>query len=99
MNDPRNGSDILVPITFADVTNLFYSQCNIKSLFTTVYEELYRISQWLKANKLSFNIYKTKSIFFSNLVKDNIPLNLPELKIANKMIERKSYMKFFGGNA
>ena len=57
-------SDILVPIVFADDTNLFYAHRNFKTRFPTVNEELNRTGQCFKANKLSLNIKNTKYIFF-----------------------------------
>ena len=77
VNDLKNASDILVLIMFAGDTNLFYFHHNIKVLFTKVNKELNRIGQWLKANKLSLNIKKTKYTFFhKNSVKDDITLKL-----------------------
>ena len=43
------------------------------------------------------NIKKTKHTFFhKKLVKDEIPLKLPDHHISNKNIERKSSIKFLG---
>ena len=47
---------------FGDDTNL-YSYHNIKTLFTTVNEELNRTGQWFKANKLLLNTKKIKYTF------------------------------------
>ena len=81
---------------FADDTNIFYSLHNIKTLFTTVSKELSRIRQWFKANKLGLNIKKTKYMFFHKTsVKCDKPLKLPDLNLANKIIERKNSIKFF----
>ena len=44
---------------FADDTNLFYAEENIK-LFDTVNIELQNNSQWFTSNKLSLNVTKTK---------------------------------------
>ena len=53
--------------------------------------------KWFRANRLLLNIRKTKYTFFhKNSVKDNIPLKLPELKIANRAIERTNAIKFLG---
>ena len=49
---------------FADDTNFFYSNKNIKLLYKTVNEELARIQIWFNVNKLSLNIAKTKYSFF-----------------------------------
>ena len=97
VNDLCNASNILDPIMFADDTNLFFSHRNISTLFLTVNNELHKIGEWFKANRLSLNIKKTKYTFFhKNSVKDNIPLKLPELKIANRAIERTHAIKFLG---
>ena len=82
---------------FADDINLFYSHRNIKTLFTTVNEELNRIGQWFKANKLSLNFKKIKYTFFhKNSSKGDISLKLAKLKIANKTIERKKSINLLG---
>ena len=67
---------------FADDTNLFYAEENIKTLFDTVNIDLQKISQWSLSNKLSLNLTITKYTFFHKATKkDNIPLVLPKLNI------------------
>ena len=68
VNDLQNVSNLLDPIMFADVTNLFYTEENIKTLFDTVKIKLQKISQWFISNKLSLNATKTKqnTHFFKN---------------------------------
>ena len=79
---------------FADHTNLFYS--HIHQLFAKVNEELEKIGDWFKANKLSLNNKKTKyTLFHKNSIKDDLPLKLPDLKIANNQIERKKQLSFW----
>ena len=81
----------------SQTTNLFFSNRNILTLFLTVNNELHKIGEWCKANRLSLNIKETKYTFFhKNSVKNNIPLKLPELKIANRAIERTNAIKFLG---
>ena len=48
---------------FADHTNLFYSHHNIKTLFSTVNEELEKLGGWFTASRLSLNIKETKYTF------------------------------------
>ena len=75
---------------FADDANLFYSHHDIKTLFSTVNEELEKLGDWFTANRLSLNIKKTKYTFFhKNSVKDNIPLKVLDLHISNKSSEKK----------
>ena len=52
---------------------------------------------WFIANRLSLNVEKTKyTLFHKKPVRDNIPLKLPDLKIANNSIERTTSIKFLG---
>ena len=88
---------MLDPIMFADDTNLFFSNSNIKTLIATVNRDLEKISLWFIANRLSLNVKKTKyTLFHKKSVRDNIPLKLPDLKIANNFIERTTSIKFLG---
>ena len=57
-------TNILDPILFAHDTNLFYLHNNIKTLFSTVNEELEKLGSWFTANILSLKIKKTKYTFF-----------------------------------
>ena len=82
----------LDPITFANDTNPLFLHPDIKTN-----NELSKIRRRLIANRLSLNAKKTKHAFFhESSVKDNIPLKLPDLQIANKTIERKFSIKFSG---
>ena len=82
---------------FADDTNLFYSHDNIKVLFKNAKDELEKVSQWFKANKLSLNQGKTKfTLFHKPRDKDNLPPQLPNLKINNNETKRSSLIKFLG---
>ena len=82
---------------FADDKNLFYSHHNIKTLLSTVNEELEKLGGWFTANRVSLNVKKPKYTFFhKNSVKDNIPVKLPDLDISYKSTERKSSIKFLG---
>ena len=47
-------------VMFADDKNLFISDENIGELFQQANKERKSVSTWLKANKLSINIDKTK---------------------------------------
>ena len=97
VNDLQYVSNLLEPIMFADDTNLFYAERDIKKLFQTVNNELQKISQWFISNKLSINVTKTKYSFFHKPSKrDNIPLALPQLYIDNNQIQRSESIKFLG---
>ena len=97
VNGLQYASNLLDPIMFADDTNLFYAEENIKTLFDTVKIELQKINQWFISNKLSFNVTKTEYSFFHKpSKKDNIPLILPKLSICNDEIKRSESIKFLG---
>ena len=85
VNDLPNASKILDPIMFADDTNLFYCQANIKTLFYVVNKELTKLNEWFACNKLSLNNGKTK-----------YTLQLPKLLINNQIINRESSLKSNG---
>ena len=53
VNDLKNPIKLINPIMFADDTNLFYTNKNIKVLFETVNKELHYVDEWFIANKLS----------------------------------------------
>ena len=66
INDFSRSSDILSFILFADDSNVFFSHKNPDCLIQTVNSELKKVTQWIRANKLSLNIQKTKYMLFSN---------------------------------
>ena len=66
INDFHKSSNNLSFILFADDSNLFYSHPDPNVLLRTVNCELKKVAEWIKANKLSLNIKKTKCMLFSN---------------------------------
>ena len=93
VKDLPNSSNVLVPIMFADDTNLFFEHSNINTLFKTVNDKLIKINEWFSAKKLLLNVGKTKfSLFHKSGKKYSIPSHLPALKINNRDIERVSYI-------
>ena len=56
INDIASISKLADLNTFADNTNLFFKHANISQLFVNVSNELKKISNWFKLNKLSLNI-------------------------------------------
>ena len=84
-------------VLYVGDTNLFYSNNDIETLFSTVNMELEKISEWFKANKLSLNIKKTiYTLFHKNSTKDDLPLKLPDLKIVNSVLKRQASIKYLG---
>ena len=91
IKDLFRSSSKAAQIMLVDDTNLFISDFNIENLFETINEELRKVANCFKANKLSLSlsISKTKySSFHSIRRKQHI------LHIANVPIKREFVTKF-----
>ena len=77
---------------YADDTTLF---CNIDNNVTedVINRELFKIYEWLGANKLALNVSKTKFMVFHTR---NKSVRYPSLKINGKLIERVTQFNFLG---
>ncbi|XP_065667737.1 uncharacterized protein LOC136088025 [Hydra vulgaris] len=82
-------------IMFADDSNFFISGKDIPQLFVQMNNELYKISLWFNANKLSINSSKSKLSLFHPL-KKKIPISFPKLVIENTEVSRERVTKFLG---
>ena len=51
---------------YADDTNAFYFDKNLKSLTNIMQEEVNKVTNWLNVSKLSINTTKTKYIIFKS---------------------------------
>ena len=107
INDISNASKMLHAILFADDTNLlgtmstFYTfipktKNDFEMLSNRINTELSKINEWLKINKLSLNVGKTKYMIFHNRQRniDNY-INLT-LKLDGQSIQRTSSFNFLG---
>ena len=79
-------------IMYADDTTLY---CNIYETTTEgiINTELSHVNVWLKANKLSLNVAKTKFMVFHTSIKI---VNYSKLKINNYVIERVQSFNLIG---
>ena len=78
-------------ISLVSKYNLFYSHMSIKILIKNTNDELEKISQWFKVKE------KTKfTLFHKPRNNDNLPLQLPNLRINNYKIKKSSSIKFLG---
>jgi len=93
INDLPNISQVLKFYLFADDTNIFFESPNLADLQNTVNVELKKLSEWLKANKLSLNISKTNFVIFSSI---NKPLTPVTILIDKKAIAQEEYVKYLG---
>ena len=83
---------------FADDTNLLFSDKNLKSMETIVNIELSKLSDWLIANKLTFNIKKSNFVIFHPYQKRlDYQIDLKIFDYHSKRhisLERKEYVKY-----
>lgn len=95
MNDLPNVCQHLSLILFADDTNAFCHNKNIETLYKNVNEEMEKVINWFKVNKLSLNVGKTNYMLFtkSRKLKKN---DLPKLYIDNQEIQEAEFAKFLG---
>ena len=94
INDIIQSSDILNFTIFADDTNILASHKDVNTLTTTMNHELIHLDDWLRANRLSLNLEKTKCMFFHNSkIKIN---NQPRLYIRNHKIDCVRHTNFLG---
>jgi hypothetical protein len=82
-----------IPLLFADDTNLFINGQDLTLMSSVINKELADISQWLKVNKLSLNIDKTKFMIFTRKKKASHEINL---YIDNKSLSETNVSKFLG---
>ena len=82
---------------YTEDTNLFYSNNDIETRFSTVNMESEKFSESFKVNKLSLNIKKTNyTLFHKSSTKGDLPLKLPDLKIVNNVLKKQTSVKFLG---
>ena len=65
-------------------------------MFRHINSELLKISDWLKVNKLSRNVEKTKYMIFHNYQRVIANEDIPDLQINDKKIEQVSCFNFLG---
>ena len=92
INDIYKSSDILQFHLFADDTSIFYSHKNLKNVEMTSSNELIKVSEWLIANKLTFNVSKSNFVIFHPPQK-KIHTNIT-LYINDKKLEEKQFPKY-----
>ena len=96
INDISVCSQLFEFISYADDTTLFISlkyNAHLNTNETTINNELNSVSTWLKLNKLSLNISKTKVMAFHTSKRD---LRLPQLYIDNTVVEYVDQFSLLG---
>jgi hypothetical protein len=82
-------------ILFADDTTIYTSSSDIQYMYNVMNENLERLTDWFRANKLSLNITKTNYMLFSNA--SHIK-KTQDLQISGQTIYQVKNTKFLGIN-
>ena len=76
----ENGNCLL----FVDDTTLYFTHQNITYLKWGIEEDLKRVMDWFKANKLTLNVNKTECVLFNyKPLKDKFSINIGNITITN----------------
>ena len=94
INDLPNISDKLQFYLFADDTNIYYEDKDLKKLEKTMNKELRKLTLWLSLNRLALNISKTNFVIFRSQQK-KVDYNVT-LIMNRKAIEQKKFVKYLG---
>lgn len=96
INDLHLASPFFHPLVYADDTTLFVSinTSDLPTISNTINNELNNINIWLKLNKLSLNIAKTKAMVF-HMPQKHIT-HLPNIHIDNHEIDFVNSFNFLG---
>ena len=82
-------------IIFPDDANILFSHKDTVQLEKLINNELKKICNWFKENKLSLNIHKTNFMLFKNKHNNKADLHF-KIEIDNKHIEKVEVTKFLG---
>ena len=94
INDIASISKLLLPIIFADDTNVFITGKSAEAISDKMNSELNRIVAWLNTNRLSLNVSKTHFMLFKSKYSQNS--YMPSIFINGSRIEQVSKTKFIG---
>ena len=95
INDICESSTKLSFFLFADDTTLFFSDPDIKVVKETLNQELLKVSDWLKANKLSLNVKKTNVLLFKTSRRTTANDKF-EIVLNGTVVEEKKSAKYLG---
>lgn len=96
INDLPNCKLEAKPRLYADDSNLTYSAKNIKEVQTMINEDLKEVHTWLKANKLTLNISKTKYMLMATRQKLSSIPSEPTIMVNSEKILRVDKYKCLG---
>ena len=93
INDIQQASQKLLFFLFADDTSTYFSAKDLNEIEKVYNEELQKVSNWLKTNKLSLNVSKSNMVLFRPNCKVNRKI---KVKINNELIIEKDCTKYLG---
>ena len=97
INDLIKCNKMFYPIIYADDTTLFFalnaSTTSQNDISSNINSELNKVLDWLKLNKLSLNINKTKAMAFHTLQRS---FETPHISLNNEMINWVTKFDFLG---
>ena len=93
INDFENCSTLCNFHLFADNSNLFLSNKNIRVLEDNANSALIEVSEWLNTNKRSLNVEKSNHVIFHPPQQKVPSINLT---VNQKNLEHKEYIKYLG---
>ena len=70
VNDIHRINSVLTPLLYADDTTLFYSHRSPHVAIDKVVSDINKYASWFNVNKLSLNVKKTTSVFFTPSIHD-----------------------------
>ena len=86
-------SEKLFTILFADDTTILIEGTQVNSTITSLNSELAKLTDWLKANKLSINVSKTHYMVFH---RSRRKLDKEDILLDNTIIKQVTFTKFLG---
>ena len=93
INDLAGVPEKLFTILFADDTTILIEGTQVNSMITSLNSELAKLTDWLKANKLSINVSKTHYMVFH---RSRRKLDKGDIILDNTIIKQVSFTKYLG---
>ena len=94
INDLHKACTNFTPIIYADDTTLYSKLSSFKgNISTEINKELQRVNNWLKINKLSLNVSKTKFMIFH---KPQKKITIPTISLNDSILMQCNTFNFLG---
>ena len=91
INDLANVSENLFSILFADDTTVLIGGTNINTMIATLNCELAKLTEWLNANKLSINVFKSHYMVFH---RSRRKINQGNILLDTTILSQVTFTKF-----